>query len=279
VCELSSKVKYYLVIIMAAHSVLFGQSINDLGVMGGSGVVMTPTTSVNAVSQFRLDMVHLNFTHAGRNALYGYNLTSGLSPNLEFFAKFQMGETRTSLWQSFTGFGGKLVLPFGLPYLDQAALWGELVSTPLEDSMVFYPATIYRSAFVLRPTLLNSIRANVILGAANSGGENGFLGGLNASIALSQSVKFGAEFIYGYYHKQDKQELLNITYRPISNVCLQLAPGYYQAPEASSWMVSAGITVSTADIDFMPKPKPKETIVIPSIDDLEKQMNEEKKKD
>src|SRR5437868_1924453 len=86
------------------------QIMNDLGMMGGSGLVLTPTTAVTPESHFRLDVTRVSYFSAGAGSLNSYGMTNGLSPNMEITAKFQTAQSGDALAPSFIGLGAKLVL-------------------------------------------------------------------------------------------------------------------------------------------------------------------------
>jgi len=273
------RVAYIVCVCVLVPSVLAGQSLIDLGMMGGSGVVLGPSAVINPASQFRLDVVRLSFLHKGSMNLTGTNITTGFSPNLEFFAKFQAGETGSELSQAFVGFGGKYLLPLAVPVLDRVALWSEIMSTENGDTAVFYPAEVTRGAMVFQPVPIDGIRTNILLGMTKTDDQTRFLGGVNSSWVVAPSIKLGAEFVYGYYGAADAQELITVAVRAFSKLCIQVSPGYLHSPDHSSWMLMTGISFSTTDIEFIPKPKEKEIFIVPPIEEMEQKPNQEPKKD
>ena len=62
------------------------------------------------------------------------------------------------------------------------------------------------------------------------------------------------------------------------NVCVQLSPGYLQSSVMSTWMLTAGVSISTARIEFITPDNSKDkNNNTPSFDDLEKQIHDEQK--
>jgi hypothetical protein len=255
------------------------QSQGSLGLMGGSGVTLSPTTDICPESQFRLDVVQLDFLRKGSMNLTGTDITAGLSTNFELFAKFHSGETKTDLSQPLLGLGGKYLLPVSLHPFDRIALWSEIMSTENTDRDVFYPSQVMRSAMLLQPSFTRSIPVTILMGMTSVEAQTGFLGGVSSSWAASPSVKVGAEFVYGYYAKRDAQELATLGVRLFSHLSVQVSPGYFHSPERSSWLLLMGISITSAEIAFIPKPREKEVFVVPPIEDMEKKSQEEPKKE
>lgn len=253
--------------------------MSDLGLMGGSGVALAPNTSINPMSQFRLDVVRLGYLHNGSMNLSGTNITAGFSPNFEFFAKFQVGETGSELSQAFLGVGGKYLLPFSPPVVGRIALWSEIMSTENSDKSVFYPSQVTRGAIVFQPSIVQNIPTNFFVGMTSIEDRTRFMGGVSSSWTTGPSVKVGTEFVYGYYGMRDAQELVTVGVRVFSKLCLQMSPGYFYSPDHSSWILLMGISFSSTDIEFIPKPKEKEVFIVPPIEEMERKPNEPPKKD
>ncbi len=75
------------------------------------------------------------------------------------------------------------------------------------------------------------------------------------------------------------QESFLILLRAHPNLCVQLAPGYVHSSTVSSWLLSFGISASTSSIDFTAGDKAAKKDVTPSFEELEKQIQQEKKKE
>ena len=209
-----------------------------------------------------------------------FGMTSGLSSNMEFTAKFQSVLAGTSFSPSFVGFGGKIVLPFDLPLNSHFAVWAEIVSNTNENTVALFPSKITRCALVMQPGFLRQINGNILFGISDMDHTQRMVAGGNASRIIGELVKVGGEFLYNYYDVADQQASMLILVRTHSNVCVQLSPGYLHSPAVSSWMISLGLSVSTAGIEFIQSEKSKDKKdEIPSIDELEKQLRDENKKD
>ena len=267
-----------LVLLLMTSPAASAQAMNDLGMMGESGVVFTPTTGITPVSHFRLDLTRVNFLRSGAERLNSIGLSTGLSTNMEFTVKFQTLEPGTSLTPSVIGFGGKFALPFGLPLISQSAIWAEFISSGSVNFFSIIPSSINRGAFVFQPLLLRNINGHLILGLTGIDNTQRFLVGSNGSYIINGLLKVGGEIQYNYYGNSDVQGSMLILLRAHPNVCVQLSPGYLRSPGVSSWMFSLGVSVSSTSIYFVMPEQPKQKgNEIPSIDELEKQIREEKK--
>jgi hypothetical protein len=252
--------------------------MNDLGTMGGSGVAFTPTIMVTPESHLRLDMTRVNFLRPGSGGMNSIAITAGLSPNMEFSTKVQSIQTGTLLSPAFVGFGGKLVLPFYLPFGSRSALWAEIISTTSSSAGSLLPPSVNRFAMIVQPAILRKTNAYLLLGITASEGAQRLLAGCNVSRVVSSLIKVGGEVQYNYFGRGDLLGSSLILFRLNSNMCVQLNPGYVQSSQTTSWMISLGLSVSTAGIELITAEKPKEK-EIPSFDDLEKQVRDEKKND
>ncbi|MFI5253434.1 MAG: hypothetical protein ACHQQQ_13500 [Bacteroidota bacterium] len=268
------------IVLLAAASISHTQTVSDLGMMGGSGLTFTPILAVTPESHFRFDMTRLNFLNAGTGNINTFGITGGLSSNMEFSAKFQSVQAGTSLSPAFIGFGGKIVAPLDFPYGTHIAFWDEVVSTSNVVSLKLMPIRVNRAMIIIQPGILRYLNGDLLMGLTSIDNTKRLVFGFNGSRSLNGWLKIGGEFQNNYYGINDRQESMLILLRPQSNLCLQLSPGYLQSSAASSWMFSIGICASTAGIEFINPEKPKEKpMLVPSIDDLEKQLNEEKKKE
>ncbi len=260
--------------------VLMAQSSNDLGMMGGSGITVTPTAAVTPESHFRLDMTRISLLRTGGRGVNSFALTNGFSSNVEFTMKFQSLQSGNALSPSFVGIGGKVVLPFETRVVNKVALWMEAESSPSRFPETFMPSVIYRGLVVVQPSLLRVINGNLLLGMSSAEQVNRFSAGFNVSRTFTDFAKVGGELQYNYYGNGDLQESALLLIRALPNVCIQVSPGYLRSPMMSSWMISAGVSFSTSNIDFVTVDKVKEQAPeIPSIDDLEKEIRGEKKND
>ena len=267
-----------VVLLLLSPFLVCAQPSTDLGMMGGSGITFTPTTAVTPESHFRLDMARVNLLRSGARGMNSFGLTSGLSPNMEFTAKFQSVQAGTALSPSFIGFGGKFLLPVYLPFESRTAIWVDFVSTPDNNNASFVPGAVYRGVLVVQPALLRKLNGNILLGMTEADNAKQFAAGFNASRTISEIVKLGGEFEYNYYGRHDLQESVLMLVRVHPNVCIQLSPGFLHSSVMSSWMFSAGVSFSTTNIELSTIDKVKEkTTDVPSFDDLEKQIHGEKK--
>ena len=277
---MKSILTYCLNILLFSPVIAGAQIMTELGMMGGSGMIYTPTTTIVPESHFRLDMTRMSLTQSNAGGVNSYSMTGGLSTNMEVSAKFQSVQVGTAFSPSFIGFGGKFVLPFYLPFKSRTAIWAENVSTANLNNSAFFPSNVTRALIVVQPALFWNFNANLIAGITSVDDARRLSVGCNASVAVSERVKIGGEFLANYYGRSDREESVLILFRALPNIAVQFSPGYLQSPVLSSWMFSLGVSVSTASIDFKIPERPKEkSNVIPSFDELEKQIHEEKKKE
>ncbi len=229
-------------------------------------------------AHFRVDASRISFLRSGDGGVNSVGITSGLSENMEFTAEFQSAQAGETISPSFIGFGGKFVLPITLPFEFRTAIWAEKVSTSNPNTAPIFSSSIERGGFIVHPSLIGKFNGNIFLGITDADNTKKFAAGCNASHIVNGSFKIGGEYLYNYYGRNDRQESMLILVRTIPNVCVQLSPGYLQSPVMSTWMFTAGISISTASIEFVTPDNSKDkNNNTPSFDDLEKQIRDEQK--
>jgi hypothetical protein len=137
-----------------------------------------------------------------------------------------------------------------------------------------------RSAFVVQPNILRNVNGNILVGISSADNVKRLLAGCNASRIVNGLLKIGGELEYNYFGRSDLHESALLLFRAHPNVCVQVSPGYIQSSATSFWMISIGVSFSTSGIELVSAEKPTDKQnVLPSIEDLEKQLREEKKKE
>lgn len=235
--------------------------------------MLLPTTSTAPASNFRLQVNRLQLVGANRRGFSTADLTGGFSSNLEAYAKISLEETGQFAPNTIMGFGGKIQFPFSLPLVSRAALWGESVASPDEDSLSLFPKSIFRTALAMN-AWTNSIQPTMLVGLTSCDGVARPLGGAGVTIATTNSMKLGAEVLYGYIGDQDVEGSISFSAKIISNIGVQASTGYLSSKSGRSWMVSLGFSFSTVEINFTPPTKKEENFEVPSFEDVQKSLEE-----
>lgn len=251
------------------------QSFVDQGLAGGSSIALLQTTSVSPSSHMRVHYSRTMFNRKARNIENLIDLTAGLSPNLEMYAKVTVEQAALPVNNTQFGLGGKFLLPFQLPLINHGALWCESVSS-IQTGDGSAGESMLRTGFIANPGNGN-MSATVLTGVTRAEGKVGFLGGVGVGLPLHEAVKMGAEVLYGYLERGSVLGSMSIMIRPLAHVGVQVSPGYLRSGETSGWYLSVGISCSTADINFFPATVNEPTDALPSFEEIEKQLNEGKK--
>jgi hypothetical protein len=173
------------------------------------------------------------------------------------------------------GFGAKFQLPFVLPIVDHAAMWGETNYSEDTHEAIF-PTTINRAG-ILASFEGTYTKAIFLIGMSGETALNRVLLGSGYTVGLHHSLQLGSEFLYGYTDIPSMNFIINVSYRLFSNVSIHVSPGYLKTTSVATVVFSAGISFSTAKIDFMPvREQKKDEFHIPSFEEIEKQSKEEK---
>ena len=263
-------------LLLLCAGTVWGQSFADLGFMGGTGVGVLPTSSISPRAQFRVSGTRLA-TLAGGGGLNIFTVSSGLSTHLEgYFRLVDDQSGRRSALTSFA-FGGKLLLPFEVPVVSGAALWGETVTSDNPEDTGLSPDRAVRFGALLLP-LQNGVRPSLVLGGViRSGGVHALVGG-GVTVAIGHDLQIGGEIVEGYFGGRSRQGLLTGAVKVLPHVGLQASGGYMRVRDASGWVISLGLAAGSADIDFAPIPAAaKPEFVVPDFDAIEKETKEEKK--
>lgn len=250
-------------------------TFTDLGISGGSSIVIAPTISVAPSSQLRVNMGRVDFLRSGMKGYNVYSLHGGFSTNLEMFISMYSEQTGAINSDGSYGIGGKLLLPFRIPAIGNLAIWGETISSPSSSNNGIFPQNITRF-YIIGGKSIGSFNPIIIAGAMNVNHKYLPIAALGGTIPLSSKFKIGGEGIYNYFGKREKQGMLTGMMRIFSNISIQVAGGYIHSKPMSSWIFSAGLSLATADLNLSPKPQAAPKVIVPSFEDMEKMSIEEK---
>ena len=195
-----------------SSSMVSAQIMNDLGMVGGSGLVFTPTIGVTPEAHFRVDASRISFLRSGDGGVNSVGITSGLSENMEFTAEFQSAQAGESISPSFIGFGGKFVLPITLPFQIRTAIWAEKVSTSNPNMPPFFHHRSSGEGSFWHLSLIEKINGNILLGITDADNTKKFAAGCNVSHIVNGCLKIGGEHLYNYYGRNDRQESMSFLF-------------------------------------------------------------------
>ena len=278
------KIVFYIamtIVILSCRAQAQTEEFTDHGMFSGSGLIVLPNATVIPSSEIRLQFSRINFLQYAGRSLNLLGVGCGLSSNLEGYLKISgEGACSTSNEVSYS-FGGKLRLPILFPYVRHIGLWMESTNSDMDVQSSMFPVDAIRYG-VVATFDSNGIHPTALLGMAKISDEWSFLIGGGVTYAKSHNAQYAIEFIHGYLDPKSWQFNVSGSVRAFSNVSFTLSPGYITSRISSSWIVSLGVSVSTADIDFHPavhEEETKENFVLPSIEEIEKQSSDEKKND
>jgi len=237
--------------------------------MSGSGIVFAPATAVAPRAQFRIQVGRFDYL---RQNLFGFNvveLNGGLSSHLEAYIKLYAEQTGVLASSSSLGVGAKLRMPFRIPVVDDAAVWAESVSSPQIDSLTTLPQNIIRTGIISGFKFWN-FQSTLFAGFSKMQSTIEPIGGAGIILPVNNSARIGGELFYNYFGRKDIQGLFTGSVRIFSNVSIQLSAGYTSSKELSSWLMTGGLSIATADLDFHPKTAPPPPPTVPSIEEMEK---------
>jgi hypothetical protein len=273
---MSSKVITYIFILLVFNRfVALGQVEDGKTFSCGNNVAFMPTASTFPYSNFKVQTGRLNFISKPISGLSNFELTAGLSSNTEFYLKLLLEASGSLSKYSSFGYGGKLILPFNVPFVRRMALWSESVSTPLEDSMSFLPQNVLRGGLAANFDILN-LESTLLVGITKSNKTVRPLTGIGIMMPASNLLKLGSEVIYNYFGRKEIQGIATGNVRVISNMSIQISAGYLSSRKISSWLYSINVSFTTADIDFFPKNETQQQDIVPSFEEIEKQSSEDK---
>lgn len=263
--------KILIVCITLISSRIYGQVFTDQGIGSGSSIILLPTGSIAPIANFRIQFHH--FTFFKKHSLNSFDITTGLSSHMEFYIKYAAELNQKFMPATITGFGGKFQFPFHIPYIYRSAIWAEYVNSAAFDKFVLFPSNQARFGIVTS-LYTNSFEPTVFIGVNKLQSNTRFLGSLGSTFSVNKKIKLGLEFTYGYFGNHDFTSLMSITYRIFSNLSTQITGGYIVATSLKSYTASAGISLTTGEIDFSPRSEIEVKQIVPSFDEIMKSIEE-----
>jgi len=275
-----SYASFAVLVLLAVHT-SSAQLFTDQGMMSGSGLMILPTATIAPASEMQVQYSRLTFLQNNSPRANVLSLSCGFSSSLEGYARFTSEELRTISSQSAYSFGAKFRFPGSFPVLRRLALWGESTFSDMqpEGKPSLFPVGATRGGIVASLDS-NGFRPSFFIGGSQINNSFSPLIGGGITIALGHRAQLGGEFLQGYFGKNTNQSILTGSVRIFSNVSLHISPGYFSADSFNGWMISGGFSLFTADVDYHQVndvSENKDDFRLPSIDELEKQMQEEKK--
>ncbi len=273
---------YITLMVILLQGIGHAQEFTDPGLFSGSGLVVLPNATVIPASELRIQFSRSSLLQRNGGNLNLVGVGCGLSSNLEGYLRIS-GENVGSLSASQVSysFGGKLRLPILFPYVRHIGLWMESTNSDMDAKTTTFPVDAVRYG-VVATFDSNGIHPTALLGMATINNEWSLLVGGGVTFAQTHSTQYGIEIIHGYLDPRSWQFNASASVKAFSNISFLLSPGYVSSRTISSWIVSVGVSVSTADIDFHPavhEEETKDNFVLPSFEDIEKQSSDEKKND
>ena len=256
-----------------------GQPYTTPGLLSGAGLCMMPSTDVAPAAHFRIDLGRIELLRASKPGANSVVLGCGMSSNLEIYARLIGEQTGSIASTTSVGYGGKLLLPFRLPVVRSAAIWFESGSSEVADPAATLSGQMNRCG-ILASTGESGSRGLFLAGASFNHGESSVLLGAGWVRPLTHSIMLSPEAVYGYLGRKSAALILNGAVRIVSNVSLQVSPGYVYSSGAGSGVIAFGLSVSTADFDYAYRPADQRTgseVHLPTIEELQKQINDDQK--
>lgn len=264
-----------LIILILATRVAAQTTFGDLGMAGASGIAMVPTVSVAPPASLRIHAGRMEFMNSG---LFGYNIfgfQAGLSTNLETYITINSEQTGSiSSLFSYT-LGGKLLLPFHVPVVSSVALVCETSSSADDLQSGFIPRNQSKVSAIVNPAF-GKVNPVIFFGSMKVNKAFLPIAGIGASYPFGESIKLGSEVYYNYYGMREQQGLISVGMKVFSNIGLQINGGYLNSEKISSWIISGGVSLATADFNLYPKLKTPPKAVVPSFEEMEQISTQEK---
>ena len=252
-------------------AVLQAQTIGAGGTMSGSGLLLLPAVAATPASQFRLHTSRVEYLRAQTGGMNVMELTTGLSSHLEAYVRLAAERSIPGRSVLAPGFGGKLILPFEVPLAGTVGLWADAHQPDGEERSPLFTARAVRTGLVVKPSG-NGFQPAVVGGVAVIDGERHLLAGVAVATALDHDWQIGLEGAYGYLGKQTGVVAGTAHARVFPHVLLQMSAGAVTGAGALLPLLSLGVSVSTADIDFAPVVKTEgPEFRLPTIEEMERE--------
>lgn len=259
-----------------------GQVFTDQGMLSGSGLMIVPTATISPMSEMQVQFSHLGIFQGDKTGLNIFSLNCGFSSCLEGYARLTSEQLRTVSPEISYSFGGKFRFPRVIPVLQRIAIWGETTTSDMAEQAKqgLFPIEATRAGITAS---LDSIMVHptFFVGITNVKGDVWPLLGGGMTIALSHTAQMGFEVVRGYFTMRGTDAVVTGSLRIFSNTSIHLSPGYLSDGSTKSWMLSAGISLTTVDVDYHPEKVIKDLngeYTLPTIEDMEKQPKQEKER-
>jgi len=257
------------------------QLFTDQGMMSGSGLSLLPTATTAPASEMQVQATRMSFLSTSPERANIVGLTFGLSTSLEGYFRITSQEIQTSTSEISYGFGGKFKIPGTVPILHRLALWGESTISDMGEQSIptIFPAQANRGG-ITASLDSNGFHPTLFFGGIQLDHIVTPMAGAGFTLALGHSAQAGLEAMWGYLEQGSMQAAFSGSVRLYSNISLHIIPGYLTTTAAKGWMISAGISFSSTDIDYHQvrgDDNDKDKFLLPSIDELEHQSTEGKK--
>lgn len=270
--KLSKFNKIFFLIFLFSFS-LNSQNFSDQGMYSGSSIILLPTGSVAPSGNFRINLNNLTFFK--NHSISSVDITGGLSSHMEMYFRYSSEVNRYIIPTSVTVVGGKFLMPLRIPIIYRAAIWGEVIRSPISEKISMFPANLARFGSVVS-LFTNNIEPTLFLGFNKINRNINLLSSISTLYIVNDATKLGIEFSYGYFGNHDYTGLIGVTRRVFSNMSLQLTTGYIVGHTIQSWVVSLGISLTTEKIDFSPRKEQEIKGHVPSFDEIMKSIEEQK---
>ncbi len=267
----------FTLLLLLCASGLAAQTVSDQGLMGVSGVVLFPTSTTFPKAQFRLSAGRMAFTGTGLQGLNVIGFGGGLSSHVEAYLRVHEDQSAPGGSLTSYAYGVKFRLPFALPLVEGLSLWAEDVTADRPAAGQLLPTNLVRTGATAL-LIQNGVRPQLFLGATFRDHHTEMLGGAGITVAMGHDVQLGAEALYGYAGPGSAQAMVAGSFRVLSGVCLQAGGGYLSVRARGTGIVSLGMSVGTADVDFAPVVEEKRPeFRMPTLEEMEQQSREEEK--
>jgi hypothetical protein len=258
------------------------QTYGAPGMFSGVGLSLMPGTSVAPKAEMRLDLSRLQYLRSSGMGSNNVVLGAGMSSNLDVYIRLVGEQVGAISSATSMAYGAKLLLPFRLPAVREAALWFEAASSEGGDRTALFSMELTRVAIVAK-TGPNGSHALILAGAAIGEESSSVMAGLGWVLPLSHAAVVSPEAIYGYFGNDGYALFLNGALRVLPTISLQVNPGYCRSRGLESALLTVGLSISTAAFDFGARAEEKqlrEGFTLPTIEEMERgEAKPEKPKD
>jgi hypothetical protein len=247
------------------------QTFTDQGLLSGSGMSILPTATIVPPTEFRVQLSRVDYLGSAKQGMNVFGMGVGLSTAIEGYVRVTGEQLGFNQSQIVYGFGGKIRVPLLLPVVRRAAIWAERTTSDMAlPSNIYTPDALRAGVIVTADS--NGIHPTFLVGMTRIGELTRPLVGAGVTIAAGNTSQVSLELVHGYLGRKSFMAAGTFSHRPFRNIAFHATPGYLTTPTASSWTISLGFSLATADIDFHPvyDVEPTDEFILPSIEELER---------